>query len=149
MSQGQGFEALKCYQMAIEVMKSAHQLAEIFPADEKYDLVQQLRRSSKSTCSNIAEGYGRYQYRDALRFYAMARGSLNETISHLIVAKELEYISSLQFQPVYELCRETEQVLNGFMNYVRREKLGRDQNQIREDDGLFEIEPSNEQSIHE
>ena len=67
-------------------MVECHRVANVLPAREKYDLVSQIRRSSKSVMANIAEGYGRYHYLDSLRFYYIARGSLEETISHLITA---------------------------------------------------------------
>ncbi|MBI3160307.1 MAG: four helix bundle protein [Chloroflexi bacterium] len=121
----QGFEELVCYRLALDVMQNAHHVARTLPADEKYDLVQQIRRSSKSVLANIAEGYGRYHYLDALRFYAIARGSLNETLSHFIVAKDLGYIPDDFFAEVYAMTREAEKTLNGLMNHVRQTKAGK------------------------
>lgn len=48
------------------------------PAVERYNLADQFRRAATSAVLNISEGYGRYHYLDSLRFYYMARGSLNE-----------------------------------------------------------------------
>lgn len=122
-----GFEDLKCYRLALDVMVNAHQLAKSLPADEKYDLVSQIRRSSKSVSANIAEGYGRYHYLDTLRFYSIARGSLNETLSHFIAAQTLGYIEEDYFEQVHQLTREAEKTLNGLMNYVRKQKNGIEQ----------------------
>jgi len=93
-----GFEDLECYKLALDVMVNAHQFAQRLPADEKYDLVQQVRRSSKSVTANIAEGYGRYHYLDSLRFYSNARGSLNETLNHFINGRVLEYSDQAYFE---------------------------------------------------
>jgi len=82
-----GFEDLECYQLALDVIVNSYQLAKSVPAEDKYDLAPQVRQSSKSVTSNIAEGYGRYHYLDSLKFYSNARGSLDETLSHFIEAR--------------------------------------------------------------
>jgi four helix bundle protein len=108
-----GFEDLDCYKLTLEVMVAVHAIAKALPSEEKYDLVSQIRRSSKSVTANIAEGYGRYHYLDSLRCYAIARGELNETLAHLINAHALGYVGQETFAPLYKLIRETEQALNG------------------------------------
>lgn len=138
-----GFEDLQCFKLALDVMTNAHQVALSLPAEEKYDLTQQLRRASKSIPANIAEGYGRFHFLDALRFYSMVRGSLNETLSHLIVAKTLGYIDQDYFGRFYELVRGTERTLNGLMRYVRDQRRGSDfhaGNTIREGAAGYETD---------
>jgi len=119
-----GFEDLECYQLALEVMAKIHAFSKTLPPDEKYDLYAQIRRSSKGVTGNIGEAYGRYHYLDSLRFYSIARGELNETLAHLIDAKVLGYIQQLEFEALYKLIRQAEQTLNGYMNYVRRQRTG-------------------------
>ena len=121
-----GFEDLKAWQLARQLMTECHKLADVLPAKERYDLTSQIRRSSKSVMANIAEGYGRYHYMDSLRFYYIARGSLDETINHIITAHDLAYIDDARFQELYNLGRETERTLNGYINYVRKLKTGRE-----------------------
>ena len=127
-----GFEDLDAYKLAMDVMVNAHELARHLPAYEKHDLAEQIRRSSKSVLANIAEGYGRYHYLDSLRYYAIARGELNETLSHFIVAKALHYIEADYFNQIHALIRQTESALNGFMNYVRRQKAGQNAKSLKE-----------------
>lgn len=119
-----GFEDLECYQLALEVMSKIHAFSKSLPQDEKYDLYTQIRRSSKNVTGNIAEAYGRYHYLDSLHYYSIARGELNETLAHLVNARVLEYINQSDFESLYQLIRHTEQVLNGFMSYVRRQRAG-------------------------
>ncbi len=119
-----GFEDLECYKLALEVMAQIHAFSKTLPPDEKYDLYAQIRRSSKGVTGNIAEAYGRYHYLDSLRFYSIARGELNETLARLIDAKVLNYIEQPDFESLYKLIRQTEQALNGFMSYVRRQRAG-------------------------
>jgi four helix bundle protein len=119
-----GFEDLQAWQLARELMIECHRLADALPAKERYDLASQIRRSSKSVMSNIAEGYGRYHYLDSLRFYYIARGSLDETINHVIIAHDLTYIDDARAMALQGLGRRTERTLNGYINYVRKLKAG-------------------------
>ena len=140
-----GFEDLDCYKLALDVMVNAHQVADVLPPIEKFDLIQQIRRASKSVPANIAEGYGRFHFLDTLRFYSIARGSLNETLSHFITAKLLVYIEQEYFKLVYDLSRRAEKTLNGMMNFVRRQRSGKDlygDRKVKED-------PSSYNSDHE
>ena len=119
-----GFEDLECYKLALHVIVGVQDLIKSLPPEEKFDLAVQIRRSSKSVAANIAEGYGRYHYLDSLYKYSIARGELNETLSHVINAKVLGYIDQTMFEPYYLLIRETEQTLNGYMAYVQRQRAG-------------------------
>ena len=121
---GKGFENLKAWQLARKLMIGCHKVADALPVKERYDLVSQIRRSSKSVMVNIAEGYGRYHCLDSLRFYYIARGSLAETISHIITAHDLAYIDDAHRQELYNLGREAERTLNGYIGYVRKLKTG-------------------------
>ena len=84
----QSFEKLQTWQKAHGLMLDVHKkLVPLLPKEEKYDLADQIRRSSKSVPANIVEGAGRYYYMDNVRFCYNARGSLDETLNHLIVAR--------------------------------------------------------------
>ena len=137
------FEDLQCYKLALDVMVNAHQVAACLPTEEKYDLVQQIRRASKGISANIAEGYGRFHFLDSLRFYSIARGSLNETRNHVITAKLLGYIGVTYYQQFIEILREAEKTLNGLMRYVREQRRGAEvykNNVLREPSAVYEAE---------
>ena len=78
-----GFEDLevwkKCRQLRVEISA----LLKGFQDQEKYRLIDQLKRASMSVTANIAEGHGRFHYLDNLKFCRNARGSLNEILDHL------------------------------------------------------------------
>ena len=142
-----GFEDLECYQLALEVMAKVHVFSKTLPSDEKFDLYSQIRRASKNVTGNIAEGYGRYHYLDSLHYYSIARGELNETLSRLIEARTLDYINQPDFESIYKLIRQTEQTLNGYMTYVRRQRAGSQEygdKKLREDSVEYEIVPFEE-----
>ena len=125
---GESFENLKVWQKAHELMLFVHrEVVPSFPKEEKWDLADQIRRSSKSVGANIAEGYGRFYYKDRVRFCYNARGSLTETENHLLDARHLEYISSQTYQKGRELATEAQRLLNGYIDYLKREKPGKDE----------------------
>jgi four helix bundle protein len=95
----------------------------MLPREEKYILNQQLRRSSQSVPANIAEAHGRYHYQDAIRFFYIARGSLDETICHLLLASDLGYINHDSPENCRERWRELHQLLNGYINYLDRKRI--------------------------
>ena len=143
-----GFEDLECYQLALEVMAKIHAFSKTLPPDEKFDLYSQIRRSAKGVTGNIGEAYGRYHYLDSLHYYSIARGELNETLAHLIDAKVLNYIDQPAFESLYSLIRQAEQTLNGYMNYVRRQRAGSQEygdKKIHEDQAQYEVEQSVEE----
>ena len=91
----QSFETLKVWQKAHALMLNVHKrFVPALPKEERFDLTDQIRRSSKSVSANIAEGSGRFYYMDNVRFCYNARGSLDETINHLRTALDLDYCSA-------------------------------------------------------
>ncbi len=90
-----GFEDLEVWQKSFDVSLKVHQATLLFPKIEQYALADQIRRSSKSICANIAEGFGKQKYSKAefKRFLQMALGSANEMLVWIKYCKELEYIS--------------------------------------------------------
>ncbi|CAG0928971.1 hypothetical protein TFLX_01199 [Thermoflexales bacterium] len=74
-----------------------------------------------------AEGYGRFYYKDRARFCYDARGSLTETENHLIDARHLEYIPTPIYQMGRDLAGEAQRLLNGYIDYLKREKPGKDE----------------------
>ena len=124
----ESFENLKVWQKAHELMLFVHQeVVPHLPTEEKWNLADQIRRSSQSVSANIAEGYGRFYYKDRARFCYNARGSLTETENHLVNAKDLGYITFQSYQQGRDLAGETQRLLNGYIDYLKREKPGKDE----------------------
>jgi four helix bundle protein len=145
-----GFEDLKAWQLARRLMIECHKLAATLPAIERFDLAPQIRKSSKSAMANISEGYGRYHYLDCLRFYYFARGSLTETINHIITAHDLNYMDDQRYQELYDLDREAERALNGYIAYVWKQQQGQvhyGTRLVAEEGVTYEVTPTD--FIHE
>src|SRR5688572_19168004 len=90
------FYQLEVWRKARELKKKLWELIKDFPKDEKYRLSDQLIRSARSIIATIAEGHGRFTYKDQMHFCIMARGSLSETYCHIIEAFDCSYISKEQ-----------------------------------------------------
>jgi len=88
------------------------------PADEKFNLNVQIRKVGVSGTANIAEGYGRYHYRDAIRFYRISRGSIYESKDHLTSCYDLRYISQPIFEKGLTLIEQAKVALNGYIRYI-------------------------------
>ena len=95
-------------------------LVKSFPSEEKFRFADQLIRCTRSINSNIAEGHGRFTYKYQLHFCIQARGSLNETLNHLIDAFDCQYISSEVLQQYKIKIDELERILNGYISYLRK-----------------------------
>jgi S23 ribosomal protein. len=117
-----GFRDLECWKAAREVRQFASKMIKRFPSDEKYVLTSQLRRSARSACSNIAEGYGRFHFKENIQFCRIGRGSLFETSDHFEVALEEEYISRNEFLEAEALIAKASSLMNGYINYLKRQK---------------------------
>lgn len=90
------FEKLEVWQKARAFNKTIYQITSKFPYNERGNLVDQLRRAANSVPSNIAEGSGRLVSKQFIHFLSISYGSLMEVFNHLILAYDLEYISSEQ-----------------------------------------------------
>lgn len=77
-----------------------------------------MRRSSRSVTNNIAEGYGRFHYKENIQFCRISRGSLYELLDQLIIAKEENYIDNQIFENTRLMIMDCIKVLNGFINYL-------------------------------
>ncbi len=97
-----------------------YNLANKFPKEEKYRLGDQLIRASRSVGANIAEGHGRFTYKDQIHFCIQARGSASECLNHLIDAYDLHLISEQELKTHKEHVDEIERLINGYINFLRK-----------------------------
>jgi four helix bundle protein len=121
----QSFETLKVWQKAHSFTLDIYKrLVPLFPKDEKYGLTDQIRRSSKCIGANIAEGSGRFYFMDNVRFCYQARGSLDETINHLLVARDINYCSNEIYVDIRKQAEEIRRLLSGYIIWLKTQKIG-------------------------
>ncbi len=116
----------------------------LLPSEEKWGLSQQLRRSAQSIPANVAEGYGRFYYFDNVRFCYIARGSLEETLSHVVLVNELGLIPIEQYNSLKLEGKELTRLINGYIAYLKRSKQGANepgaQHSVQESQSLYHID---------
>ena len=116
------FEGLEVWQEARALRSLLAVICKGLPDVERFRLADQLVRASRSVTANIAEGYGRYHYRENMQFCRQARGSLYEILDHLTVALDERYLENSQFDglrtSVYQLIKK----LNGYIRYLQNRK---------------------------
>lgn len=116
------FTELECWKESRSLRNDISKLANTFPVEEKYDLISQVKRSSRSVTANIAEGHGRFHYQENIQFCRQARGSLTETLDHLITAFDEGYIDQTTLEQLQLKLEKCLKLLNGFINYLKRAK---------------------------
>ncbi len=84
---------LLAWQQGVALVKAIYRLTETFPNSELYGLTSQMRRAVVSVPANIAEGMGRNSAKELLQYLVVARGSLSELDTYLVLSKELGYAS--------------------------------------------------------
>lgn len=114
------FTELEVWQNACALKNDLYKLVQSFDNTEKYRLADQIIRSSRSVTANIAEGYGRYTYKEQIRFCIQARGSLYETHNHLIDAYDCAYIDKNILAEYTERVKLIERLLNGYVVWLRK-----------------------------
>ena len=112
------FRDLRVWQESIGLVKDIYSITSQFPDEEKFGLVTQMRRSAVSIPSNIAEGAGRGSQREFAQFLVIARGSLSELETQLIIAKELNYLSDIA--GIENRMQSIFQLLGGLLSKVRK-----------------------------
>ncbi len=113
------FEKLEVWQLARKMVVSIYKLTALFPPEEKFGMISQMRRASVSICSNIAEGSGRKTAKDQAAFYNTSYSSLLELLNQLIIAVDLGWLPAEQ---LIQIRREIE-ILSNKLNSLRNFRL--------------------------
>lgn len=116
------FENLKVWQKSTHLIIGVYEVLTQFPDYEKYAMTAQIRRSVNSICANIAEGTGRRTKKDYINYLYIARGSLQEVKSFLLVSKKLGYVSENQLIELIEQADTIGKMLNGLIKSLYKEK---------------------------
>jgi four helix bundle protein len=113
------FEQLECWQLCREVVQWVRGISETFPAYERYDMTSNITRAARSATRNIAEGFGRYYYKERVKFAIMSRGSLYEILDDLITCQEEDYISMGCFSEGKDKVERAILSVNGYIRYLK------------------------------
>jgi four helix bundle protein len=110
---------LVAWQVAMDFAAAVYAVTRRFPDDERFGLRLQLRRSAASVPSNIAEGHGRTSPREYARFLLIARGSLKEAETQLLLAARLNYIDVESVNSILPLSSRVNRLLTGLQRRLK------------------------------
>ena len=115
------FYDLEAWRKAHLLVLDIYKITKIFPKDELFGIISQLRRAASSITANIAEGFERFHYKDKIRFYHQARGSVGEVQNFLILSKDLKYISNEAFKTMGQKANEVRRLINGMIRSIENQ----------------------------
>ena len=115
-----GFETLRIWVEAHELMKEIHNIAQILPISERYRLKSQIERSSSSVADNIAEGYSSYYYKEKIKGMLIARKEAGETQNHIFSLKAKSYLPGSHSHVLINKYEKLIKGINGYVNYIRK-----------------------------
>ena len=113
------FEDLKCWQACRELRRFCYDVCKNMPKEETFRLKDQIMRAGRSTTANIAEGYGRFHYKENIQFCRNARGSVYEVLDHFIAANDENMATGEILKECRGKVRESVALLNGYIKYLK------------------------------
>ena len=116
------FEKLDVWQNSRDFVLTIYKLTNNFPSSEIYGITSQIKRSSSSIATNIAEGTSRNTNKDKAHFLTISYSSATETLNHLIISKDLDYITEEE----YLLCREKLEKICNQINSLKKYYLSQE-----------------------
>ena len=114
------YQELETWQVGMKLVSEVYRVTKEFPKEELYGLTNQLRRAVVSVPSNIAEGQGRDSTKEFLHHLSIARGSLYETETQLLIAKQLEYIQQSDADSVAAVIASVGRLINALARSLQK-----------------------------
>lgn len=108
---------LNVWKQAVELSLVVYQVTEKFPLEERYSIIDQMRRAATSIATNIAEGAARKSKREFARFLHMAQGSLSELDTQLEIVKRLGYLHDESWRILDDRMTEIDKMLSGLIRH--------------------------------
>ena len=115
------FEDLDCWKQCRKIRQAVESFCKTLPKEEKFRLVDQMIRCARSSTANIAEGYGRYHYKENIQFCRMSRGSLFELIDHLVCCLDNELIKDSEYKGLRGETESGMRLINGYIKYLKKQ----------------------------
>ncbi len=116
------YRDLVVWQRAMELVSAVYKLTRTFPGSERFGLASQIQRSAVSIPSNIAEGQGRLATKEFRQFLGVARGSLKELETQLLISTDLAYAGAEDVAACLEVADEIGRMLNALIKALERKQ---------------------------
>ncbi|KAB2849633.1 MAG: four helix bundle protein [Hyphomicrobiaceae bacterium] len=115
----QSYRDLRVWQLAMDLAVDAYKLTTSFPADERYGMSSQIRRSAASVPANVAEGYGRDNRGMYVQQLRIAQGSLKELETHILLAQRIGILSEEEARPALDQCDDVGRMLRSLIRSLQ------------------------------
>ncbi len=118
MSKINSYKDLIAWQKGMELVDEIYKITNQLPDKERFGLISQINRAAISVCANVAEGWGRESSKSYIQFLKIARGSLFELETLLLIADKQYEINKEQIEKAFSLQNETSRILNGLIKSI-------------------------------
>ena len=112
------YSELKVWQKSVDLVGDIYSATTALPDDEKFELRRQMRSAAVSVASNLAEGQGRSTRKDYRNFVLLARGSLLELETQVVICGRVGYMAANECERLKEKTREIGRMINGLLRYL-------------------------------
>ncbi len=116
------FRDLLVWQKGHQLVVIIYKITAKFPISEQFGLTSQLRRAVVSMTSNIVEGFSRKSIKEKIQFYYMSHGSLSELENQLLIAHDVGYLSTKEYESILLYVLEVGKLLNSLINKTKLRK---------------------------
>lgn len=137
------FQELECWKSARTIRLFVKEVTALLPKTEQFDLIDNMRRASRSCTRNIAEGYGRFHFQENIQFCRISRGSMTEVWDDLITCLDEKYISDEKFKEGIAHVQHGIKVLNGYILYLEKAKNKHKPGITKEPEELYQNDSDN------
>lgn len=117
------YRDLGVWQKAMELVTEVYQRTQSFPKEEMYGLTSQLRRAVISVPANIAEGWGRNMTKEYIHFLRIARSSLLEVETHVIISQNLNYQNNETIEIILQKTQEISRMIKALINSLTKTRV--------------------------
>lgn len=115
------FTDLKAWQEGHKLVLMIYECTKKFPKDELFGLTNQIRRAAVSITSNLAEGFSRRSNKEKIQFFSTAHGSVTEVQSQILIARDVQYLSTEKFSEIAEQSVQVHKLISGLLKYLRNQ----------------------------
>ena len=116
----QNYRDLEVWQKAMTLAEECYRVTKMFPKEELFGMTSQIRRAAASIPANIAEGQGRQHTKEFLNFLSVARGSLKEIETHLILSQRVGLMTAQQLEPLLKLTDDISRMMSGLRKTLEK-----------------------------
>jgi four helix bundle protein len=116
----QSYRELEVWQLGMELAEECYRVTKGFPKEELFGMTSQIRRAAVSIPANIAEGQGREHTKEFLHHLSVARGSLMELETHLMLSQRVGLLDQAKTTPILTQTERISRMLSGLRKALEK-----------------------------